>query len=647
MPERAPGVSEREENRHVPSAVFFLVVLCIASVYWIGIWAVAPGTTLDEAILFRPHGDSDYLPLVSAASRLELGEASIREMAHLGVRSFPVGSVFLHATMVRLLGDVGFAIADVLLFLSFGWILYYFIRNAGITRRVAEVLAVAVVAGVAAQMVETSSRLIGHVPVTFWNSRLPRPFVTEVFVLVFFVLATRIISRRGVGVKSWEWIAIGITLALLLQSDVYQASNLAGVGVVLGAYLLAVRATGAIRGLAMAAAAVVVGCVPFFYQRFHELPDVLGRWGMFSNGHHLFMFTPPKLFALAFLVLIVLGLLARRGGVLHRANMTASATVVGVAVLISLFSGPLSLLVLGKGIQIHHYSKAAEMNLGYALVLCAGWLAQDVLRRFYKNRQIARLLTPGVGNLGFALAMVGCLAFAISLRYKSLDDTWWGRNQPRTPPRFVTTVQESLYRSSFSALHAMLVQPGLKQAEVLGTFDGQLANWWEYRGRYLYLPDIFNSTVSDQEIEKRIYGFMRLMMVAPEEFDQILENRYFLLRVLAGEKYLANAIYMRWPLQDYSREAQARIVRTSIVNEVNLELPLPEKQRLMDGYRHFDPLTQPFRKLDVIVLSKGELRQYMHPEKSKLSLKWSNDIFELWVPDQVDMSAGSVGTLAR
>ena len=57
-------------ERHIPSAAFFLAVLAIAFTYWIASLMISPGTSLDEAILFRPHGDSDYLPIVSALSRL-------------------------------------------------------------------------------------------------------------------------------------------------------------------------------------------------------------------------------------------------------------------------------------------------------------------------------------------------------------------------------------------------------------------------------------------------------------------------------------------------------------------------------------------------------------------------------------------------
>jgi hypothetical protein len=120
----------------------------------------------------------------------------------------------------------------------------------------------------------------------------------------------------------------------------------------------------------------------------------------------------------------------------------------------------------------------------------------------------------------------------------------------------------------------------------------------------------------------------------------MLENQYFLMRVLGGGRYQGNSMYASWPLRDYSPDAQARIRQTPALVR-NLEMPLPEKRRLLDAYEHFDPLAQPYRKLDLIVLSKGDLRQYTHPEKGGLRLGWKDDTFEIWVSGRTgDVRAG-------
>ena len=132
---------------NLPSIIFLLAVLSIGASYWIGVRVIRPAATLDQAILFRPGGDPDYLPQVTALARLEFGETAVREMAGQGVRSFPFGSLLLHASLVRLFGEAGFVAADILAYLLYGWVLSYFLRKSGMARPIAEVLTLLVLSG--------------------------------------------------------------------------------------------------------------------------------------------------------------------------------------------------------------------------------------------------------------------------------------------------------------------------------------------------------------------------------------------------------------------------------------------------------------------------------------------------------------------
>jgi hypothetical protein len=625
------------KTRYIPSPVFFLAVLCIASFYWMASWALIPGSTTDQASVFIPNGDSDYLPQIAALAHLEFGEASVREMAHLGVRSFPIASVLLHGILVRLLGSPGFVVAQILVFLLYGWALAWLLRSAGITPGVAETLAALVLAGVPNLIVVALGKFVGPIPLLFWLSRFPRPGVTEVLVLAFFILAVRLMSRRGMPANIRDWLLFGVVWACLLQADIYQAFTITLVAGVLGCYLLVTDPKSALRGIPVAACAAAICAIPFLYQRLHEVADVPRRWGVFIVGHRLILFTPARLILLAGLSVGAGVLLYRwsRGPV--REFRRPVLAVLGTAAAISVVSGPIWLLVLGKGIQIHHSVIAAELNVGYVLLLCCGWIWQDALERLSKKPLGQRLLTPRVRNLAFAMALLACIAASVPNILRSFGEVWWGRNQAQTA-LLIDRRPELHYRSSFAELHAVLARPEFQQADVLGTFDGQLANWWEYRGRYLYLPDIFNTTAPDRELETRVSSFLHLLGTTPEEFGRMLENPYFIMRVIGGAKYQANSTYTSWPLDTYSPAAQARIAHTPILI-TNLEVPIPERQRLLEDYEHFDPLAQPARKLDLVILSKGDLRQYVHPERADLRLAWKNDTFEIWVPGKAGGAA--------
>ncbi len=66
-----------------------------------------------------------------------------------------------------------------------------------------------------------------------------------------------------------------------------------------------------------------------------------------------------------------------------------------------------------------------------------------------------------------------------------------------------------------------------------------------------------------------------------------------------------------------------------------LEVPMSEQRRLLDRYVHFDPSAEPYRRLDIVVLTRDHpIRQFLHPESGPLRLSWANDVFEIWIPVQ-------------
>lgn len=604
----------------------------MGSAYWICSLILEPGATLDQRVLFRPDGDTDYLPQVAALARLHAGETAVRELAGTGVRSFPVAATVLHAALVRLFGDAGFVLADIVIVLLYGYLLSRFLESAGIDRAVARMLAAGAVSGAAGLFVANASRFTGSIPVMFWASRFPRPSVTEIYVLVVLLLLVRLFLR-GPAADWRDWILLGGAAGCLLQADIYQAVlvAIAGAGILL---ILLLRNAGAVlRGALVAALAAAVAALPFLYQRTHELPDIPRRWGVFTlSGHDWFLFTPLRLFVIIPAVLAVSLAYWFRSSKENSTRVRAVVPVMTVVLIVAPFAGPLALFLTRKGIELYHYSVAAQMMAGYGILLCLGWVAQDILGR-------AGILSSGRSMAAIAaVVFAACIAISGWTSYQSFAEVWWGRTQaavpdPRDRGRY-DRAEESSYRSAFQQLHALLARPEYSRADVLGTFDGEVMNWWEYRGKHVYLPDVFNTTVADSEIESRVFGFMHLLGATDQDFSRALDSWYFQLRVLSFAKYQANMAFTPWPLQAYSRDARMRILRMGLLAGKYPELPDPERARLMDAYARFDPQRQPPRQLDLIVLSASGMRQYVHPEKTTLKLLWKNERFEVWAPPQ-------------
>jgi hypothetical protein len=601
-------------TKAAPSATFLSAALFMSSVYWIGSWAAAPPLTLDQAILFRPFGDSDYLPQVSALAHLEFGETSVREMVGQGVRSFPFAAILFHAALVRLLGDPGFVVADILAYFLYGSILTCFLRTAGITRGIAEIITLVVL---------TERLNLAVSPAVFWYSRFPRPLITEIAVVAFMMVACRIVSSRATTSNIGPWVLIGALGAFLLQSDIYWATTLALVAFFICICLIRDFAA-VLRGVAISGATAAIGSVPFIYQRFHESPDVLRRLGVLSVGHSVILIGSRRLVAIG-LVSVFVGTalyysFRRTDGRARAAWLIITATTVA-----SLLNGPLTLSLLGKGIQLYHYIDRARRAIGYGTLLSAGWALQEIVRWFYRKIGTHEGLGLRVRRAALAIFALACCVMTARSAHLLII-------YPNTPWLKVQGHPSNRYKEAFAELHSEILGSSLyRNAQVLGTFDTVLANWWEYRNRYLYVPDFFNSTLSDSEIETRLYSFLVSLKVSRDEFNRLLDDEFLIMR-LTGEKYQVSRRSTGWPITDYSLDARRRIAWMPIdFGSWALELPISERARLIDKYARFNQAVEPYRQLDVIVLDKNAERQLLHPEVNA-RLAWANEVFEIWLP---------------
>jgi hypothetical protein len=168
------------------------------------------------------------------------------------------------------------------------------------------------------------------------------------------------------------------------------------------------------------------------------------------------------------------------------------------------------------------------------------------------------------------------------------------------------------------------------QPLVLGTLDQALGFWWEYRRRYLYLPDQATTTVADKVVESRVLHFLRRVGTTPEELGHLLDDDHFIWVALEGFRYQVNSLFTPWPLSEYSAVTQARLTTGPFYS--GFEVPRSEKLRLMKAFDETQGDDSSSGELDVIVFTKDYLRPYLHPERAGNVLVWSNRTFEVWLP---------------
>lgn len=127
-------------------------------------WTLAalrnPGEPYAVTLLFR-YRDTDYLPLIYSLARGQYSEFMNVEVPGSALLSFPVVSMLPHALSVALLGDAGFAVADVLVALVRFVLVYALLKIVVRDRGLAASMALLVV-------------LVSY-EAAVWNFRYPRP----------------------------------------------------------------------------------------------------------------------------------------------------------------------------------------------------------------------------------------------------------------------------------------------------------------------------------------------------------------------------------------------------------------------------------------------------------------------------------------
>ena len=77
------------------------------------------------------------------------------------------------------------------------------------------------------------------VPMMFWGERIPRPFVSEIYTLVFLLIIIKSFNQPKYLNKNITWILLAFSLSASIQSDIYMSiSSIIGVTILLSFYFL-------------------------------------------------------------------------------------------------------------------------------------------------------------------------------------------------------------------------------------------------------------------------------------------------------------------------------------------------------------------------------------------------------------------------
>lgn len=641
-------------------AVLALVVLR-TPVVWLTAW-LGRGEPISVTAMYRPGGDIQYYELLGAIARGNLGEPNLFESAGQGLHPFPLGSMWLHALFFAAAGPWGILIADTLVTVAGYLALVILARACRLSLRAAVAFGGFVCGYLYIAFAPLTDRF-GWMRDLFWGDRFPRPFLTEIYVVLSYAVLMRLWLARGsepaagkVSIAENEvsiaagnastaagdnaklpssqadpfapvaptfgpsfWVFASLVFTLLVQSDIY-SGFIIGVAyvVVVGALLLAspARRREMLRGSAVFTAVLLATIGLFVMQQRTMTPGLMVRWGAYPLSR-LTALSWVRHIPLPGPILVALAALAVRA--IARKRPAADLRVVTFWCLLALIAAlelPVFFTLLGKG--LYPYQVADRLRrvsmFATALIVLTGlsavWPTLAIARKRWVDRALAAALLLGMS------AGLGARALE-DLRREDHTRSWY---------KLGPGVK---YRGAFSELVRELDKPIYRRAVVLGTLDQQVhVHWQAFVGGRSFVPDGFVSIAPNEEMERRLVLFARAIGAPTDTFLEIVQASSHNGLVFVS-KYAASSLHTLTPLADYTEPQRRRIAARDLFDAFGFEVPLSELARLRAEYEG-DAFRDAPPRLDLVVLNNDERFGKLAPPSTEYDLVFDNAVFRLY-----------------
>ncbi len=669
----------------------FLVCIFLAAIsFWTVYLLKYSHHPLSVAAIHRAiggSGDLEYYPYIKSLSQFHCRETATYEALNTGVLSFPIAPLLPHALGLGLFGAFGFVVGDIIAAFYYYVALAIFLRTLGLSAALASCASLLMLTGglrclkaplwifhltpdpwiilggglavttfvfllKPLKLFQNRQKIVLWILLSvmlatffvfvvlsesylFW--RIPRPLLTEPF---FFLCASVTIALFVHGStyaqKKKEgrlWLFLGISLALMLQSDIYLASTLA---FVIGTLILLLGPASVHRsphrlnlgtGIPLFIVSFLVCAIPFILQRILEHPDVPVRLGVYPIKQILFL--PGKKPYLMALVVPTFGFFLAS---VTRKFMDGAPTIIfqkkvlilSLIVIGTCFALPISTAILKKGIQIYHFESRLIRLFSFIIYvyLFCSFSAAALLLKAHCPMEI------GVKRrLGFALVF-GTMALSLISVFRS---AYVHANKFTHQFHLQKFVKLPHYREDFVNLVRHLQPLAHEGHRVLGTFDLQTHIWWTtFTNGNSFLASAVSSTLPDGELERRLATLSKTVGIEDKDYLDFIKTVYINAFWLGATKYVVTQGYSIAPPDDYDEGARG------IINKMGgrwddwmLSLPISEQKRLLKNFQelHVDEVNY---RLDLIVLTNDSLLKRFAPSNRDYELIYQNASFRLW-----------------
>ena len=584
--------------------------------------------------LYRPGGDIQYFEILSAVARGNLGESNVAELAGTGVQAFPLATIVLHALGFAALGAWGLLVADVIATYAFHAVLVLTLRLARLPERVAQLFSLSVIASIPFAVSLVTERL-GFGAFLMWGDRFPRPLLAETFLLGGVAVGSAILVQRQKAPGVGFWILAGLTLGLLVQADIYGAFVvLQALAITLGWVIFTAprdHRRAWLQGVAVGVASMAIVLVPFGLQRSGSHPDVARRFGLHAVSRAEAFSWIGLLPARVPLVVGVAGVSLIVWWRRRRAASDDGTTALIVAqwtllTALAYLALPLFGAILGRAIQLYHFSDRLSRFASYAIAIIAVHTILSFLDRHRQTRGVDPGRAARVGAVATALVVLACAGAIGARAWKEAHDTRHVR------PSYFRFEALGSYRPAFAELVRELEREPYRDVEVLATFDHQVHSYWQtFRGGRTFVPDVFVSTVTDSEAERRLAALCAALGMTGDQFEQFVQKPWVNTFWLGLAKYATNRSHALFPRSEYTPAQVVEMDKRSIMNAWNLQIPPAEIARLRRVFDDTAPRWGDAGRMHTIVLTRdAELAGYV-PDPGAFRPTFENAVFRVYL----------------
>lgn len=647
--------------------LFHLLVVLAGLSYWVGSWVLVPGASWAEVVMYRPRGDNQLWPVVTALSQLNFGDPTDVVNYGRGVGGFHAVILFPYALAYAVLGGPGYMVVDVLAGLAYLAAATMLLRRCGVGPLGSLILASALATG----SLQMLSQKLSQAPVAFlqalnlqvaewgfpnlwaltlFEKRIPRPMLTELFVVLGLYFCLRQWQERRVPGLA-RGAAVGVVMGLLAQGDPYSFGAL---GLVLGATILVTWSHAGRRVpwryLLGLGSGLGVACAYFFYQLAGQSAESAVRFGLASYARTELWLLPgyaPELRVAAVCLLAATVFLAVRppgrgesaprsadgrpapgGPETHPSVLIAwfGVSLVSLAWL----AQPVQLWLLGKGAQIYHYAYyTLPMFYSYAVLLLLVQLGRLSLPAAAVPWLRERARRPGWAGGTLLLGLVGLGGFL------ALEEpiTTLRSNKTSRVENLPWAAVGDQYRPCFHALDkAFREEPVLRQARSFATFCHEV-NFLltAFHDKRAYLPDNGFTTLSDDVLEQRLCEMARVCSFSVQQFANFIHDTLVMNYWLGCAKYWCASDHKFSSESDYLAQAIALVRVMPKQAPFNLVMPLSEMERLVEKYVRIATQPPPVASYpDVIVTTVLLKAQHIVPRADLYREVYTNLVFSVY-----------------